>query len=430
MTFKSGGEPELDRRQFLAAGGLLLLGCASAPRALRPAAEPPLPVSEPLVRVGLALARPETRFLVTGGRYLIHEERGDDPIAVAADGEPWGIAARGTSELRVIDPRGYLSRPHVRPVRVEPLDTGSTLRVDDGLYAGALEVRPGPGGATLVNELPLEEYLRGVVPHEMPAGEESLEALKAQVIAARTYALKRLGSRAELGFDLFADVQDQVYGGLGEAGTAADRALAETRGRVLLSGRHLIDAYYHSTCGGSTAAVEEAFPLPPVPYLVSVEDRDGRGGFFCAGSRYFRWQASFEREQLEALLARNLPRFVTLPRAGVGTLTDVAVAASSQGGRVLALRVETTTGNYQVARNDVRWIFAAGASPGLRSTLFLLRKERRRGFVDAITLTGGGWGHGVGMCQVGALGRAAAGAGHAEILAHYYTGTNLERLYG
>jgi stage II sporulation protein D len=175
--------------------------------------------------------------------------------------------------------------------------------------------------------------------------------------------------------------------------------------------------------------VEEAFPDPPVPYLVSVDDANPKGGYFCERSRYFRWQASYDRDRLEAVLAANLGRFAVLPPAGLGSLTDIDIAASSSGGRVLALRIETTNGNFQVVRNDIRWLFAEGDSPGLRSTLFLLRKERRSGLVDSLTLTGGGWGHGVGMCQMGAIGRAAGGATHAEILEHYYHGARLERLY-
>lgn len=372
------------------------------------------------------MASAEARFQAVRGRYLLHEKLDDRPIAVAAAGEAWGVISRGAGELRVVDPRGYLSQPHARPIRVEPVEAGSSLRVGDHAYAGVLEVLTDSGGLTLVNELPLEEYLRGVVPREMKGAEP--EALKAQAIAARTYAMKRLGSRAELGFDVFADVQDQVYGGL-EAHVAADRAVGETRGLVLLSESLLIDALYHSTCGGTTAAVEEAFPKPPAPYLVSVEDGDGKGRFHCAASRWFRWRASYQREDLERLLARNLGRYAALPGSGIGILTDMDVAESSPEGRVLALRIETSTGTFQVTRNDVRWLFADESSPGLRSTLFLLRRERVRDVVASVTLTGGGWGHGVGMCQMGALGRAAAGAAHEAILAHYYRGARLERLY-
>jgi stage II sporulation protein D len=424
----------VNRRGFLVTSGLLVLGCATGARtrggARRRAAGPaPLPTTEPVVRIGIGLGSPWTSFQPVGGNYLVGEELAQRPIAVAADGESWELVAGGVAELRVIEPGGHLSQPRVRPVRIQPLAERTALEVAGRRYAGTLEVLPGPDGLTLVNELPLEEYLRGVLPAELPAGEDALEALKAQAVAARTYTLKRLGSRAVLGFDLFGDVQDQSYAGVGAATAAADRALADTRGEVLLAGGHVVDAYYHSTCGGSTAALEEAFPLPPLPYLMSVEDHDRDGSFYCARSRYFRWQATYTRSDLERLFARNLGSFVTLPTAGLGGVTDLSIVETSAAGRVLALRIETSNGNFQVARNDVRWIFADDSSPGLRSTLFLLRKERRRGAVESVTLTGGGWGHGVGMCQMGALGRAAAGASHAEILSHYYTRTAIERLY-
>jgi stage II sporulation protein D len=420
----------MQRRAFLAAGVGFVAACAGAPsRGARPAARPPV-TSEPLVRVGLAVGRPRASFQPAGGRYLIHERQNDDPIAVAADGETWGMAAgEGGEELRVVDPRGWLSQPHSRPLRVEPMDGETLLQIGEARYAGAIELLPATGGLTVVNELPLERYLRGVVAREMSGSDAVIEAVKAQAIAARTYALKRLGSRAPLGFDLFGDVQDQVYGGEGGVSPGVERALSETRGQVMLSEGLLIDAYFHSTCGGTTAGVEEAFPEPPVPYLVSVDDNGAEGGYYCEGSRYFRWQSRYDRDRLESLLAANVGRFTALPPAGFGDLHDVDIAESSPGGRVLALRIETSTGSFQVVRNDIRWLFAENDSLGLRSTLFLLRKERRGGVVDEVAFTGGGWGHGVGMCQMGAIGRAAAGTAHAEILTHYYRGVRLERLY-
>jgi stage II sporulation protein D len=428
----------LTRREFLAASGLLLMGCAGAQRtgaaagagATADRRAPALVGAEPLVRIGLALGEPEARFAAASGAWRIFEKAADETIAVAAAGETWGVRARAPGDLRVVDPRGWLSQAHRRPIRVEPLAAGgASLRVGDRVLAGALEVLEGAEGLTVVNELPLETYLRGVLAREMGGAGHAPEALAAQAVAARTYALRRLGSRAALGFDLHGDVQDQAYAGTGGVPAAASEAVERTRGAALLAGEALVEAYYHSTCGGVTAAVEEAFPEPALPYLVSVEDGDGRGGYHCARSRWFRWRASYERAQVEGLIARNLGRFATLPSTGPGSLVDLEVVEASPGGRALALRIETSTGRFQVARNDIRWLFADGESPGLRSTLFLLRRERSRGFVERVTLTGGGWGHGVGMCQMGAIGRAAAGAGHEEILAHYYRGTRLTRLY-
>lgn len=422
------------RRRFLAATALLLAGCATsrrasqAPSGASTAAAGGLPATEPAVRVGLEVAAAAASFEPLAGRYLLQEAGADTPIAVTAPGETWGARLDPAGALRIVDPRGWLSRPHARAVRVEPLDPDTTLRVGDRTLAGGLELLAAGTGVTVVNELPLERYLTGVVAREMGGGGGEA-ALRAQAVAARTYALKRLGSRAELGFDLFADVQDQAYAGEGGRTASADAAVRSTRGFALLAGPSLIDAYYHSTCGGATAAVEEAFPRPAVPYLVSVSDADGDGGYHCDGSKYFRWHVAFEAGALERLLERNLSRFLPVPVEGTGSLVDLSVVESSPEGRVLALRFETTTGRFQVARNDVRWVFADDTSPGLRSTLFLLRKERSRGRLTRVELTGGGWGHGVGMCQIGAIHRAAGGAEHGAILERYYPGTRMERLY-
>jgi stage II sporulation protein D len=427
--------PLAGRFFLLAAGVLLAADCRSTPPPSTPPRRPaPVPVlsAEPIVRVGVAIGDTSLE-LGSGDRWWIHEAGSSRPIAVVEGETGWRVVRLPfETSLRLRRPDGWLSQPHVAPLEAGSL--GSAPMVADGVeYPGTIEVSLRPDGTvTGVNVVPLETYLEGVVPKELGSpGPAAWQAQLAQAVAARTYALKRLGSRAELGFDVYGSVLDQAYQGLpAPADSLAVRAVRSTRGEVLLYNGYLIDAFYHSTCGGHTARVEETFDVPAAPYLTAVSDAlpDG-SGYWCQGSRYFRWTASWSAEQLDAMIRRNLPALVPLPAGGAGALVDVTLESSSSEGRALAMRVTTTTGHYIVSENAIRTLLADSTGRILYSTQFLFRPERMGTRLSGLTLVGGGWGHGVGMCQVGAMGRARAGWDYRRILAAYYPGTDVRELY-
>ena len=392
---------------------------------------PPAPSTEPVIRVGVTVG--DSLLPLSGtGRWAITEEGRPRPIAVVDGGPAWAVVRLPfETVLRVRRPDGFLSEAHVGPLRAEPLGPGA-LALNGSLYAGDLEFQLRPDGTlTAVNVLPLEGYVEGVVASELGRpGPAAWEAQRAQAVAARTYALKRLGSRSGLGFDVYGSMLDQAYAGLPDpADSMAVRAVRSTRGETLLYRGYLIDAYYHSTCGGSTARVELVFDDPPAPYLVPVSDKRSDGGYWCQESRYFRWTISYTAEELQATLERNLPGLVPLPVVGVGTVLDVQIVGFTPEGRALAVQVITSTGRYPVRKNEIRKLFADADGRLLRSTRFLLRPTYRGAVLDGLSLVGGGWGHGVGMCQVGALARAAAGQGYRKILSTYYPGTEVVPLY-
>lgn len=392
---------------------------------------PSLPAREPAIRVGIAVG--DSALAISGsGRWRIGEPGQGRPVAVVDGGPPWTVIRLPFETLlRVRRPDGYLSQPHPGPLRIDPVGPG-TLRVAGVAYAGSVELQLRPDGTlTAVNLVPLERYLEGVVSRELGHPDRSAwEAQRAQAIAARTYALKRLGSRAELGFDVYGSVLDQAYGGIPEpADSLAVRAVRSTRGQVLVYAGHLIDAYYHSTCGGTTARVELVFDDPPAPYLVPVSDRRQDGSYWCQGSRYFRWTAALDAPEIQAMMERNLPALVPLPPEGVGRVQDVRIERSTAEGRTLSVQVITSTGRYLVTENAIRTLFADAEGRLLRSTQFLLRPTYRSGTLERLTLVGGGWGHGVGMCQVGAMERAREGQDHRLVLAAYYPGTEVVALY-
>jgi stage II sporulation protein D len=312
---------------------------------------------------------------------------------------------------------------------------GITARWNDRQWRGALGVFVNPRGRlTLVARLPLETYLLGVVPGEIGAlGDDRIEAGKAQSVAARSYTMFYRGRRAAEGFDLFASVEDQVYGPVESERPLATRCVIETRGVFALSDGRPIRANYCSTCGGMTAEVWEAWPTASLDYLVSHRDR-GRGEDYCSGSTHYRWRETWSADEFMANLARFGPaNGVVFPSSGLGDLVDASVDVRSRSGRVWRLKVVTTTGVIFIPAYALRPVLRRGAQPGaiLRSNLFKLavRRDPESRRAMSVVASGAGSGHGVGLCQTGALGMARAGEKSNAILAHYYPGTEVKRLY-
>ncbi|MBI5708861.1 MAG: SpoIID/LytB domain-containing protein [Candidatus Eisenbacteria bacterium] len=362
-----------------------------------------------------------------------------DPI-----GEPFVVRMAGTSRAEVVrqgDRQAERLWAAYGPETTWVVDDGGrgmdepAVSWNGRTWRGALKIMVNPRGKlTLAVRLPLETYLLGVVPGEIGGlTPDLLEAGRAQAIAARSYTLFYRGRRAAEGFDIYGTVEDQVYGPLESERPLATKCVEATRGLVALSDGQPIRANYCSTCGGITAGVTEAWPAEPLPYLASGRDRD-RGGDWCAASPQFRWHEEWKPGELAANLERFAPRLqVALPPGGVGGIVDVRADARSRSGRVWRLVVTTTTGRIVVPAYALRQVLRRGgdANAILRSNLFKIdvRRDPASGRALAIVATGAGSGHGVGLCQTGALGMARAGRDAKAILAHYYRGAELKRLY-
>ncbi len=289
------------------------------------------------------------------------------------------------------------------------------------------------GGLSAVNIVGLESYLRGVVPREIGPRELSdLEAVKAQAVAARTYALARGGGRSAGDYDLYATVDDQVYGGVAVEDPTSDRAILETAGSVLYYEDRPINAYFSSCCGGWTSAREDVWELPSEPYLVSQSDVPGGGrdldGAYCSGSPNFTWEVEWSGDEILDLVRTRLRETASAPvPEPPSAVRDIRIIETSGQGRVQWLEVETPEGTWSVFADRVRWLLRRpGSDAILRSAWFELEVEKRGGRVSHVRATGRGYGHGVGMCQHGALGMARRGFSHSQILEHYYPGTRLD----
>ena len=313
------------------------------------------------------------------------------------------------------------------------------------LYGGSLRLQPNAHGEfTLVNQVPLETYLRGVVPYEIGANAPP-QAVAAQTIIARTYALRNLRRFAVDDYQLCATVHCQVYKGLNDANPVSDRAIANTAGLVLTHDNELIDALYSSTTGGVTASFEDTWNGEQRPYLQPVIDApqpvwdltkyplDNEAnfrkfisqtkGFNEAGRKgVFRWRKTRSIEDLSGDLRKYL-RKTRHPLANFKTIESMQVHQRSRSGRILALNIQTDLGKLQLHKNEVR-----SALEPPRSTFFYLEPMYNDAGIKGYAFIGGGFGHGVGLSQYGSYNLAKLGWSAKEILAFYYPQTEIKPL--
>jgi SpoIID/LytB domain protein len=342
----------------------------------------------------------------------------------------------------------------------------------DQTLTGGLAVWQGRGGLILVNELPLEEYLCGVITAEMGA-DCPLDLLKAQCIVARSWLLALTEPKHDDDpFDRCNDDCCQRYQGTGQLSPAALEAVQSTRGVVLLDDRgDVVDANYSKSCGGISEPPElvwgkvkpglssivdapagsAARRFPPVTEANLDEYLDGAWladtDVFCSPNvvpedsfgaylgrvdekaSYFRWTVRYERAELEEVLRRRLPEAAELTR-----LHELRVLSRGPSGRVHQLEfvfLDTQGATRRVQLMSEYAIRAALHAGFLFSSAFAIRVERAAdGSPGTITLRGAGWGHGAGLCQIGALGMALRKYPYDQICLHYFPGARLGKVYG
>lgn len=301
-------------------------------------------------------------------------------------------------------------------------ENGTPVLLDNNSYHGLLEVSLQENHLRVVNVVDVENYLKGVVPHEIGRLDSSgMEALKAQAVAARTYAYGHYESRRSLGFDIFADTRDQVYEGMGGEYALANEAIAATAGVVLKHQGKLINAYYYSTSGGHTESVE-TWGRPPIPYLPAQPDLDAQGEPWSKASPLNSWRWSWSRAQLDAVVRRNLATARPDTNFSFSRIERLIITDRLPGGRVRNLVVATDRGTFSVFGDRTRWLLRHPTNQEriLPSAWFDLELRS-----DSLIVRGRGFGHGIGMCQMGARARSAAKIPWQQILLHYYRGAHL-----
>ena len=413
----------------LASVALLATAC------LRPA--PLTPGAEPELRVGLFAG--VSQVVVGGdGELFVTDDGTGAPLGAIPAGSTWQIVADsaaggggGGGGLRIIKPDGSASDPH-HGVSAVNVTENHFVMVNGRRYRGRINIVRMGAGLTVMNRVPVESYVAGVLGIELgPRRPDEFQALLAQAVVSRTFALRNLRRWEADGVDAWADTRDQVYAGLAGETPQVWAAVRATGGQVVRYRGELIEAYFHSTCGFSTASVDEAFrAAQPRPYLRPVSDARGGGHYYCEISPRFRWRAEWDGAKLRAILTRTLPAVMSVSEDGLQPITDVAVTRTTKSGRVGELRIVFARGDVRIAGPDVRGVLRPDADQLLQSNAFqLFVTHEGDGRVSRLVAAGAGSGHGVGLCQWGAIGRARAGQQYREILGTYYPGTKVERLY-
>jgi stage II sporulation protein D len=407
-----------------------MAGCT--PRAA-PTGEPRPAVGDGGVVLRVAIVGRAERVRIGGtAAWQLAEASGDRSLVNGGAGEEWQVerSSGGAFGLRAVSGDGRVTSLRPGLLLARPTTRGA-LVVEGRAYRGTMAIVATDTGLLVINHVPLEEYLRGVVPLELgPRPESEREALAAQAVASRSYAFTHRRSHAGPGgYDLVATVLSQAYGGVLAETAAADAAIARTGGLMLLYGGRPIGAVYHSTCGGSTAAASEVWRSPGEPYLQPVSDRiPGTESYYCSASPRFRWTRELGAAALDSVVGAYLPAYSSAPRGRVGAVRDLAVEQTTRSGRVGQLAVRTEAGTYHLRGNDVRFVLRDDRGGILPSTYFSLTARRdATGTLRGVTVTGRGNGHGIGMCQWGAIGRARAGQDFRQILGAYYPGAIVAR---
>jgi SpoIID/LytB domain protein len=314
------------------------------------------------------------------------------------------------------------------------------------LYPGNLRLQPNAyGTTTLVNLVPLETYLRGVVPYEIGAN-APFQSMAAQAVLARTYVLRNTRRFAIDGYQLCATTQCQVYYGLDGTNADTDRAIQTTRGQVLTYNNELVDALYSSTTGGVTAAFTDVWRGVPRPYLSAridavnnvwdfqgrpLTDEDNFRAFIAQKkgfneseiSNWFRWRNEASMKKMNDDLRKYL-KSIEHPFASFSTITNVQVMERSSGGRVFKLGIVTDLGAIELERDEILLAFEAP-----NSLLFYLDPVLNADqSVKSFTFTGGGLGHAVGLSQYGSYNLGRMGWSYDKILNFYFNGAQLQQI--
>lgn len=352
----------------------------------------------PQVRVLVAEGRKIVNVSVKG-RYLIRSLPG---YSVLKKGERLvRVALRPTAQgVRLGD-----QEIAGRGISIEPEKDGD-LFINQSRFRGRLDfLKDQSGTLYAINNLGIERYLYGVLHYEVGSW-WPMEAIKAQAVAARTYALYQASVSRSREYDLKNSTSSQVYGGSSSERYRSKAAVDQTAGKVLLLSGKLFPAYFHSVCAGITAAASE---------LWKIEGRPIDGGVqcgYCRISPHYHWHASVALGEIEEKLNAN--------GRPVGQILKIEVISQTPSRRVGSLRITGTNGETVIAAKDFRiWI----GGNRMRSTAFSLNVRD-----DTVEFYGKGWGHGVGLCQWGALGQSLIGRSYKSILNFYYPGATLTTL--
>ncbi|MEO0270265.1 MAG: SpoIID/LytB domain-containing protein [candidate division WOR-3 bacterium] len=363
-------------------------------------------------------------------RILLYEN--ENPLYISGTGIYYAVDSQGKRykffadnilkiEKKSEEPLLYLDgkKTNLSLPLVFYTDENYFLKIQGKRYRGKIEIDE---YLRVINLVKVEDYLRSVVPLEIGSPFLSnFEALKAQAVCARSYAMRKYLEKKESFFHLYADIKDQVYGGKDKENEITDLAIQMTRGEVLMYENEVALTLFHSTCGGTTSYYDEAFPNESfIPYLKSVRC-NFQGKDLCSNSPYYRWKKEFSISDFMENLAGNISNLLGISLSG-RDIIDFSISDRSSTGRVREVKVKTKKGTFTFKGYDIRKLLKKDGF--LPSNFFFLKNQGNR-----VIIIGRGFGHGVGLCQYGALSLAKKGVGYDRILKFYYQGTKIQKIY-
>jgi stage II sporulation protein D len=350
-----------------------------------------------LVRVAI-LKEAETLTISIRGAYKISDPKTNQ---VLASGKRLGRSKvkKTPNGIMIADQIYFADRLRISAKK----DVSIYLNEKKLRYRGQIDFVPDLKNKFLViNALGIEDYVKGVLYHEVPH-DWPLTAIKAQAVATRTYVLYQLSQKVKEKYDVTSDIYSQVYGGRSAERYRSNIASNRTRGEVLTFNGKVLPAYFSSTCGGQTENVSELWKHDLLP-LKGVKCR------FCALSPHYRWKKNFRSKDIQDQLNANGFK--------IGMIKEIDVTNRTENGRVKNIKITTRDGT-STTKAGTRFREIIGPNI-IKSNLYDV--DMKGYYFDLI---GRGWGHGVGMCQWGAYQMARDKYKYTSIMEHYYPGTKI-----
>jgi SpoIID/LytB domain protein len=420
-----------------------------------PPEQVPIAPSSVTVRVGLFAGQAD--LLLRSASDLLVTTPAQTPVTVLSGGQEYRVKHRPSrpsssrlEEWHILNAAGSRVVSFSERIWFTPVDPRKAFvlhavpsnvgyfyaKEEDRAYRGTLEIAPRPGtGFQALNRAALEDYLAGVLPAEMPSS-WPMEALKAQAIVARTYVLSKMGRHNDEGFDVCDNVHCEVYRGLRAEDTRSNEAVRQTAGLVLKAGRRLVPTAYAAQCGGHTQDYRQAWGhKAPVPGVKDYDERYNRDMEFpLSPLRMRRWIQEDRVAHCRIFGVRGYQNYrwatvlpvekVMAKAPAIGRVRRLRVLHRSDAGWADRLLVEGETGSKEFKGDFIRRFLG-----GVRSNLIWIEPQfGPNGWPEEFLLYGGGWGHGVGLCQSGTLGLARGGRDHGWILKHYFPKADIKKL--
>ena len=402
---------------FLIIIAFIITGCSSSPRFTSRGDNNFGGSSTDINAIRVLMDNPSSYFTWTI-ESAVNVSIDNKPAAIVNPGNEVELSPDGNNVNMKISGRSFSGKV----INFSPRE--NLIRFKGHSYRGTIKVFADNNLLSVVNSLSLEDYLKGVLPLEMPTGNnnENYEALKAFAICARTYSLNKL-SENKTTFDVYIDTRDQVYGGVESEKEITNRAVDETRDLILTYNGQPAVTYYSAACGGHTENVKDVFPTngKDLPYLSGVKDGDEP---YCSIAPKFNWVEEYtEQTFLSRLKAAGQIDNINYE------IDDIQVASRFESGRVneLDITLKSADGDDKIVSlygNNIRSVIRNANNSGiLRSNLFDISLND-----GTVTITGKGNGHGVGLCQWGSIYLSRIGWNYKDILSHYFPGTQISNI--